>query len=196
MKKLFSAIPLLIFIFYSCGDNLSIGKKISGTNYRFVNQDSIEVKFDSLIQNKITLIGFIYTHCPDICPMTTHNLFLTEQKLKDEGIKNIEFILISFDPDRDKPSVLNNFGRVRGLNMKNWQLLTGEKQSVNRFNRMMGVKAIPADSTYSEDGMLNYYMIHTDRITLLDNEGRIRAEYKGSTIDPKIILTDIKKIGD
>lgn len=181
---------------YSCSERLNIGKNISNSDYKFINQDSVEVKLDSIIQNKITLIGYIYTHCPDICPMTTHNLYLTEQKLKADGINNVQFVLISFDPERDTPSVLKDFARVRDLDLNTWDLLTGENNSVKRFNSMMGVKAIHADSTYTEEGLLNYYIIHTDRINLIDQKGRVRAEYKGSTVDPQIIFNDVKYLGD
>ena len=196
MKKLFLILMIAASILYSCNERLGIGKNISNSNYTFINQDSLDVKLDTIIQNKITLIGYIYTHCPDICPMTTHNLYLAEQKLKAEGINNVQFILVSFDPERDTPSVLKDFARVRELDLRKWVLLTGESKVVNRFNIMMGVKAIPADSTYTEDGMLNYYIIHTDRITLVDQKGRVRSEYKGSTVDPQLIFEDVKYLGD
>lgn len=195
MKKLFLTLLLFVVSFHSCSERLSIGKKISGTNYTFINQENVEVKLDSLLKNKITLMGFIYTNCPDICPMTTHNLFLTEMKLTSVGINNVQFILVSFDPERDTPSALNDFARIRELDLSSWTLLTGEKQVVFRFNKMMGIKAIPADSSYTDDGILNYYVIHTDRITLLDERGRIRAEYKGSTVDPQTIFEDVKYLG-
>ncbi len=192
---------LLIFlialsVFYSCGERLPVGKKISGTNYSFTNQDSLSVKLDSVIQNKVTLFGFIYTHCPDICPMTTHNLYLTWKKLVENNITEVQFILVTFDPERDTPSTLKNFGRVRDIDFGDWNLLTGDTKTVNQFNRMMGIKAIPDDSTYNDDGELSYYVIHTDRITLVDKQGRIRAEYKGSTVDPQIIFEDVKYLGE
>lgn len=196
MKSFLLILLIVLSVFYSCGEKLPVGKKISGTNYSFFNQDSLTVKLDSVIQNKVTLFGFIYTHCPDICPMTTHNLYLTWKKLIENNITDVQFILITFDPERDTPSTLKNFGRVREIDFSNWDLLTGDTKTVNQFNRMMGIKAIPDDSSYTDDGELSYYVIHTDRITLVDKQGRIRAEYKGSIADPQIIFNDVKYLGE
>ena len=76
-------------------------ENVAGTHITLVNQDSSSVTYPEVIKNEIALIGFIYTHCPDICPMTTHNMMLTEEKLSSDELKNVRFILISFDPERD-----------------------------------------------------------------------------------------------
>jgi cytochrome oxidase Cu insertion factor (SCO1/SenC/PrrC family) len=59
-----------------------------------------------------------------------------------------------------------------------------------------GIKAIPADSSYDTDGELSYNVIHTDRISLIDQEGKLRANYKGSTANIDMILEDIKYLGN
>ena len=60
----------------------------------------------------------------------------------------------------------------------------------------MEYKAIPTDSSYDEDGELSYSIIHTDRISLIDQEGKLRANYKGSTANLNMILEDIKYLGE
>ncbi|QQS34902.1 MAG: SCO family protein [Ignavibacteriales bacterium] len=196
MRYSFLILAIFSLLLISCSDIPERGKKILGTNYKFTNQNELEIELDSLLKNKITLMGFIYTHCPDICPMTTHNMYLTQKLIDENNIKNLRFILVTFDPIRDNPSVLKSFASVRDIDTNRWNLLTGEPESVRRFNKMMGINSIAADSSYSEDGELNYYIIHTDRITLIDKDGFIRSEYKGSLADPQLIFDDIKKIGE
>ena len=59
-----------------------------------------------------------------------------------------------------------------------------------------GIKAIPADSSYDENGELSYNVIHTDRISLIDQEGKLRSNYKGSTANLDMILEDIKYLSN
>ena len=49
-----------------------------------------------------------------------------------------------------------------------------------------------SDSSITSEGKKYYYYIHTDRISLLDSNGRIRKNYSGSTINIDEILNDIK----
>lgn len=40
----------------------------------------------------------------------TSNMTKLQQQLKDEGIKDVEFVSFSVDPEIDKPDVLKKFG--------------------------------------------------------------------------------------
>ncbi len=141
-------------------------------------------------------MGFIYTHCPDICPMTTHNMYLTEKQLKEDGIDNVKFVAISFDPDRDTPEVLTKFAEIRDLDFNSWTLLTGEKNTVNELMKRFDVKAIKTDETIDDEGNPEYSMMHTDRISLIDKNGRLRKNYKGSTLNIEELVNDIKTLED
>jgi cytochrome oxidase Cu insertion factor (SCO1/SenC/PrrC family) len=57
------------------------------------------------------------------------------------------------------------------------------------------IKAIATDSSYDKNGELSYNMIHTDRISLIDQKGRLRSNYKGSSANLEMILEDIKYLG-
>ena len=141
-------------------------------------------------------MGFIYTHCPDICPMTTHNMYLTEQQLQKEGINDVKFVSLSFDPDRDSPSVLTKFAEIRDISFKNWIMLKGEQSITKDLLRRFDVKAIPTDSVFYDNGTFSYSMMHTDRISLIDKHGILKKNYKGSTINIEELITDIKLLGE
>jgi protein SCO1/2 len=189
---------LSVFILFSlsCKDNLPLDKDLTKKNYSLINQDSTEVIFPKNIVGHITVMGFIYTHCPDICPMTTHNMYLTEKKLKEEGIGNVKFVALSFDPDRDSPEVLTKFAEIRDLDFNDWTLLTGSKNTINDLMKRFDVKAIKTDENIDEDGKPEYSMMHTDRISLIDANGILRKNYKGSTLNIEELITDIKSLED
>ena len=197
MKKLILAV-LSVFIFFSlsCKDHLPLDKDLTKKNYSLVNQNGDEVIFPENIVGHITVMGFIYTHCPDICPMTTHNMYLTEKKLKEEGIVDVKFVAISFDPDRDSPEVLTKFAEIRDLDFNSWTLLTGSKNTIYDLMKRFDVKAIKTDENIDENGKPEYSMMHTDRISLIDANGILRKNYKGSTLNIEELITDIKTLED
>ncbi len=184
----------VVILFSGCGNNFELDQDVTKTKIQVLNQDSILVNFPGILNNKVALIGFIYTHCPDICPMTTHNMQLAEEKLSKDELQNVKFLLISFDPERDSPSVLSKYAYVRGMNMNDWELLTGNKKDIDYLLDEFNVKAFPDDTTYNDNGEPGYFMIHTDRISLLDQNGHLRKNYKGSNADPSEISNDIKKL--
>ena len=197
MKKLILiTITVTLLFSLSCKDNLPLDKDLTKKSYNLINQDSVDVIFPNDIIGHITVMGFIYTHCPDICPMTTHNMYLTEKKLKDEGIENVKFVALSFDPDRDTPEVLTAFAKIRELDFNDWTLLTGNKNTINDLIKRFDVRAIKTDESINEDGKSEYSMMHTDRISLIDSNGKLRKNYKGSTLNIEELINDIKTLED
>lgn len=198
MKKtiqIFVTISLAMFI-NSCIQDLPLDKDLTKKSYELVNQDSMRVIFPDVIKGNITIMGFIYTHCPDICPMTTHNMYLTEMKLKKEEIEDIKFVALSFDPERDKPDVLKKFAEMREIDFKNWTLITGEQSVIYDLLKRFDVRAVATDSVFYENGDVSYSMMHTDRISLIDKEGRLRKNYMGSKINIEELIKDIKYLGE
>ncbi|MGB5289638.1 MAG: SCO family protein, partial [Ignavibacteriaceae bacterium] len=187
---LISALLLNLMLIVSCKDNLPLDKDLTKKSYQLINQDSANVTFPDVIKGHITVLGFIYTYCPDICPMTTHNMYLTEKRLKEQGIDDVKFVGISFDPDRDTPEVLTKFAEIREISFKNWMLLTGNKEIIEDLLRRFDVKAIKTDQTVDEEGNPEYSMMHTDRISLVDENGILRKNYKGSTLNLEEIIED------
>jgi len=194
---------LIAFIFFflalilcsGCYEHFPLDQDITRTQNTFLNQDSVTVEFPKIVKGKITLLAMVYTHCPDICPMTTHNMQLIEQRLPDNLKNKVKFVVISFDPDRDTPAILKKFAEIRDITFENWSLLSGDKQNTKEVMLKFGIKAIPADSSYNNNGELSYSMIHTDRISLIDQDGKLRSNYKGSIANIEMILEDIKYLG-
>lgn len=128
--------------------------------------------------------------------MTTHNMQLTEDRLKKEGIKNVKFISVTFDPNRDFPSVLKKYAEIRNIDFKDWTLLWGDKKNTNSFMDRFDITFFPTNTTYSPDGEMSYSMMHTDRISLIDSKGILRKNYRGSRVNLDEFFNDIKYLGD
>jgi protein SCO1/2 len=59
---------------------------------------------------------------------------------------------------------------------------------LNEFN----FKAIHDDTVYTKQGQPEYFIMHTDRISLIDEDGMLRKNYRGSTFNPEELINDIK----
>ena len=185
-----------ILILIGCESKFPLDKDLTRKNYTFFNQDSVEVIFPDIIKGKVTVIGFIYTNCPDICPMTTHNMYLTQQKLKKNAIDNALFVTVTFDPDRDFPSVLKKFGEIRDIDFTNWLFLWGDKKNTKSLLKRFDITALKTDSTYFDDGELTYIVMHTDRISLIDSESRLKKNFRGSKVNLEELYNDIINLGE
>ena len=95
-------------------------------NLPLVTQDGKTVRFyDDLIRGKMVLIDFIYTGCPDMCPLTTARLVQVEKKLGGKVGRDLFFYSISVDPANDSPEQLSKFARAFHTG-PGWLFLTGK----------------------------------------------------------------------
>ncbi|MDP2036349.1 MAG: SCO family protein [Ignavibacteria bacterium] len=193
MKKIFT-LGLIVFTVYSCAEKFEVIDDLSKDNFSLVDQTSTPRSFPATTKGKLTVISYIFTNCPDICPLTTNNMRLIQEKVNEAKIQNVNFVSISFDPTQDKPETLRKFAEVRNLDLSNWIFLTGDKSIVDSLMNRIGILAVVSDSTVFKDGRKIYYYTHTDRIQLMDEEGKIRKNYKGSNINTEEIVRDIKSL--
>lgn len=191
MKHILLVIGFLSVFFFSCAEKLEVDDSFIGKEFGLVSQDSLQYNFPEIIRGKIGVVGYVFTNCPDICPLTTNNMRLIQERLKKEGITDVELVSISFDPEVDTPSVLKRYAELRRLDLSNWTFLTGKKSVTDALIKEANVLAIVGDSTIIE-GETTYFYVHTDRISLFDRAGNIRNNYLGSQTDIEQVIRDIK----
>ena len=59
-------------------------------------------------KGKAVLVTFIYTHCPDVCPLITSNLRIA-QNLMGADLSKSAVIAVSVDPKGDTPAAISTF---------------------------------------------------------------------------------------
>ncbi len=107
-------------------------------NLPVVTQDGKTLKFyDDVIKGRIVVVSFIYTNCPDICPLTTARIAQVEEKLG--GLMGRDFFLVSMtvDPVRDTPQRLKEFAESFGAG-PGWLFLTGRPEDIKLINTKLG----------------------------------------------------------
>jgi protein SCO1/2 len=94
--------------------------------------------FDDLVKDKVVAINFIYTSCPDACPMETARLLEVQRILGDRMGKDVHFYSISIDPEHDTPVVLGAYVDKWALG-PGWTFLTGKKEDIKALQKKLGV---------------------------------------------------------
>lgn len=109
--------------------------------------------FDDLIKDKIVAINFIYTRCPDTCPLETAQLVRVQNILGDRVGKDVFFYSISIDPKHDTPEVLKAY---RKRFKANWTFLTGKKEDIIKLRKKFGlyIPEIQGDSNNHNVNMI------------------------------------------
>lgn len=185
------SILLLLLTLGSC-DRPEVIHDLSDASFELVNQDSSAVNFTQDYKGKILVIGFIYTNCPDICPIISAKLSNISRQL--ENHEDVHFLEMSFDPKRDTPSVLKEYMRGFKLDPRQFTMLTGDSATVDSALGRMDIAARISYTRTTEDGRELYFMNHTNRILIMDKDGRVRFEYPGSVASEKIVIEDINKL--
>lgn len=174
----------------SC-NNANVINDLSDKSYRLLKADSTTVHFPGDYEGEIAVISFIYTHCPDVCTIITANMKNIQRALQDTS--GIQFIEITFDPERDTPSVLKKYKELYELNNQ-FTLLTGDTTTVNSSLKELDILARKTRIDSLQTDSNDYFMKHSNTIYLMDESGRIRAEYPASVVPPEHIIEDLQKL--
>ena len=134
-------------------------------------------------RNKVVLIYFGYTFCPDVCPITLSNLKLIMLDLGEKA-EDVQVIFISIDPERDTYEKLKDYVPYFHPTFIG---LTGSEADIAAVAKKYQTIYLK-QKVESEAG---YLMAHTDVVILVDQNGRYRGRYK-SKYDMDKLTTDVR----
>ncbi|HLO03950.1 MAG TPA: SCO family protein [Symbiobacteriaceae bacterium] len=166
--------------------------------YQLTNQDGQTVKSTDLL-GKVQVVGFIWTNCPDICPLVTTEMKTLQVALESKGLaeKGVQLVSISVDPERDTPAVLKEYAKGYGAAFARWQFLTGTLDEV-RGTVVTGfhipMEKAPAGDHSAHGGAADYNVSHSGKIGLVDRAGVIRGWYDGTALDRDRLLADLSSL--
>src|SRR5215813_5539608 len=110
-------------------------------NLPVITQDGKTLRFyDDLIKGKVVVINFIYTSCQDICPVATARLAQVEEKLGEQMGRDVFFISMTVDPERDTPERLNEYAKAFGTG-PGWLFVTGAPADIRAINYKLGERS-------------------------------------------------------
>lgn len=122
------------------------------------------------LEGHTSLLFFGFTHCPDICPATLQQLVLARRQLAGEDEPLPKIVLISVDPERDTPGVLEQYVEYFGQGVTG---VTGSPDEVRTLTSALGIHFEKAEA---EDGRGDDYLVnHSAAVLLIDSEARLAA---------------------
>lgn len=92
----------------------------------------------ALLRDQVVVLNFVFTSCRTVCSPVSAILRAGEKQLADRLGKDVIFVSISVDPERDTPRTLLAYAEKLGAG-PHWYWLTGSLADINRTLRAFGV---------------------------------------------------------
>ena len=142
-------------------------------------------------KGKIYVANFFFASCLSVCPKMNGNLQIVYDKYKFNP--NVQFISHTVDPERDDVSVLAEYSKKFNVNPKKWKFVTGKKKDIYALAELH-YKVSSIEPEYTEDSLPDF--IHSDKLILVDYEGKIRGKgwYASNDMNEILELMDAIKI--
>lgn len=152
-------------------------------DWSFVNQDSAIISLEDYA-GKPYIAYFFFSNCPKICPKINSNM-----KYFQEQTVGLDFNVVAYtvDPERDSVERLKFYGDEYGFDYSNYNFVTGTKKDIYE----LGVNSFLVPN--QEDALAPGGFLHSEKLILIDSEGRIRGYYEGTEIEQvNLLIEDLK----
>ena len=153
---------------------------VAAPDFRLKDQSGKPISLSGF-KGKPVVLTFLYTHCPDVCPLTANKLHTAMQSLgKNAG--SVTVLAVSMDPKGDTAAAAQNFDSVHKLG--------------NYFHFLIGThdQLAPVWASYSVDAQAATsagVVSHSSAIYVIDKQGRERVLFDNA-FDPKQLTADLK----
>ena len=137
-------------------------------SFQWKNQNNEVVNLNEFA-GKYQLVSMIFTHCDYACPNLIADMMNIDDRLESGVRGEVDFLLISIDPERDTPERLHQYADNFELDER-WKLLNGNDVAVKSIAQSLGV-------SYKkfENGAFG----HSNVISLLNKKGEIVYQLEG-----------------
>lgn len=118
-------------------------------------------------RGKLLVLGFGFSNCPNVCPMTLANLAQTYKNLGALA-EQVQVVYMTVDPERDTPARLREY--LTNFN-SHFVGVTGSAHELAAVRQAYGI--IAKKEVHKNGG--NYEVHHSSYIYLIDRDGLLRA---------------------
>jgi protein SCO1 len=117
-------------------------------------------------RGRVVVVAFLYTQCPEVCPLIAQNLNTALRRLGGERSR-VRVLAVSVDPAGDTRAAVRRYVRAHRL-LPEFRYLTGSRSQLARVWRRYHVAVQPGKPDTVD---------HTAYELLVDPQGRGRALY-------------------
>ncbi len=148
------------------------------------DQNGVKVALD-LFRGHPVIIGMFYATCKASCPVLVSDIKAIEAALTADERADLRVLLVSFDPTRDTPAVLDAMSQRLGVDRDRWRLATSTEGGVRELAAALGVQyRTLQNGEYS----------HSAIVTLLDREGAPLARIDGMQMPADALLAKLRAL--
>ena len=179
-------------------------------DFRLTDHFGKSVSLGLYNEGKVVVLTFLYTYCPDICPIVAHHIKSVYDSLGDDA-GDVAIVVVSVDPERDTVERAREYSEAWGM-AENWGYLVGSEAELSpvweayyvvaavdeearvadvpeewKVDRVRGVDAL------SRDIASRYTVAHHAPVYLIDSQGRVRVLHT-LPFDPADVVADIRAL--
>jgi protein SCO1 len=136
---------------------------VPAPDFRLTDQFGKQVSL-SQFKGEPVVVTFMYTNCPDICPLIAEKLHTVMQGLGSDAHK-VAILAVSVDPKRDTHAAALTFSNAHGM-IDYWHFLIGTQNQLSPVWTAYAIDAQKISATTST---------HTSALYVIDKEGRERV---------------------
>lgn len=134
-------------------------------NFQLKDQNGKQISLTQF-KGKPVVLTFLYTHCPDVCPLTAEKLHASMQQLGGSA-SNVGILAVSTDPVRDTEQAAQNFSKTHRMT-DYWHYLIGSHGQLSPVWSSYRVYAQPVDPK-------NGTVMHSAAVFVIDKQGNERV---------------------
>ena len=152
-------------------------------------------------EGQVLIVSFIYSRCPDVCPVVSSNLRWVSQELADHYEANFSIVSITVDPWWDTQNVLGQYATERNLS---WPHLTGDVATLEPVweSFHVGLQTYINESASNESNSTSgrhhpdYLVDHSTATIILDKEHNQRVRWNDLDWEPTLFAEDVQQLMD
>lgn len=135
----------------------------------------------SQFKGKPVILTFLYTNCPDACPLTAEKLHTTMQNMGSDA-QNVGVLAVSTDPARDTVAAALKFSQAHNM-QDYWHYLVGTRETLLPIWTSYGIFA------QADQQKVN----HSLGLFLIDKEGNERI-FLDNDFTPEQLAANLKAL--
>ena len=129
-------------------------------------------------RGQVCVVDLIFTRCAGQCLQMDATMQQIQAALPAHS--GVRLVSLTSDPVYDTPPILKKYGERFGARPGVWTFLTGPKDTIRRLAQD-GLKLAMMDKKPSEQETPVDLVVHSTKLVLIDQQGRIRAYFDGET---------------
>jgi len=166
-------------------------QKAEGTefgDYTLTNQDGARFSLREYFSaGKPTVLSFIYTSCPEVCPTITADIKRVGGRVYEKYGDRFHVLTIGFDPENDTPEKLKEYGGKFVKDFKLFRFAAAEEKTI---------KALTTEAGFyfkkNADGSFD----HIDMVTIVKPDGTIYKQVYGVRGNPEAVAERLTELLD